>query len=245
MNKITLLLLFICININHVTAQDRITVILDSLSVKERKVNTKIKDHIFDYLTLLKSKQNFHLKGKDVVYIKSYEQFSIFQIFSEGTLRHKKSSIVDKTPKLALLFDNEINRSFLIKYQSFSVYENISKTKSHISSSFSKNIGGVIALGHSLEPESIAIFNILSDPVNGYETGDILGYSHFNENNKIPLNAFMGGELNIEKITYSNLIKILSGELKSSNEKKYIIEVDKNNLFGNDPVFFQVLKINH
>lgn len=38
----------------------------------------------------------------------------------------------------------------------------------------------------------------------------------------------MGGKLNIEAIIYSDLIRKLSGELKSSNEKIQTIEINKN-----------------
>ena len=240
MYKIILIFTLLFVNIVSIDTEEQWSSILRNLSVKEREINLKVKTNSNNCFNLMKKKQNFLLENKKCIYIKSYKEFSIFQIIDPAELIQEKSKLVESVQNMALLFDHKKELLFLIKYdRNRSVTDYISTNKIKLSSSFFYHISSIIKLDNTFEPTSALEFYTMPPSLNQKEgdlayrivffiIDDCLQYKRINSEDE---------NLNINNLNYTTILDMFSIKANSTDLNNIDkINVKRENLFSsNEP----------
>ncbi|MBF0576885.1 hypothetical protein [Dysgonomonas sp. GY617] len=250
--RVFLLLFLLTISLNSIYSQELLLSILDSLRADSKLVSTIIGKDSCDYFDNMTNKRNFQFRNKDMIYINSYKNYSLYlMVFPQGLLSAPPpySGFHDWGVKLGVLFDSKLQRCYYFKYSKTLRFdfENKENNTALIDAKFTRNIQNVIELDTLLNPLWSINVRILKDWYNSEEiekgrisSCDIFFSSENTYSSKSKL--LLDKKLNIANITYQDLSNQFGITAADKDSMKLNIQkVDLDVLFaGSLPGFIKM-----
>lgn len=237
MNKLLIAVIILFGFVHVLNAQSPLLDLLDSLSVKQVIIDTKVDSYGSNYFAMMQNKKNYNFRDKVVVYINSYNHFSIFYMFPSHSIGKdnnyklkwngdeslldddwKESPIMTAGTNPSLLFDTKNHKCYMIKSIHnkcfFHTYKNVAAAK--FSSNFNRYIYEIYELNNELMPLwSVEIKNNYplikyNDIQNHFSYGDFLNKStYFVKGDSLMYNVESFSEsFNINDFSYCDLLSI-------------------------------------
>lgn len=205
--------------VHSALSQELFVSILDTLSIYNKEINTKITEPEIgnDYFKLMQGNLNFELKkgeiGKRMIYLNENDDFSVYQMFSPEAF-NQELEIPDMEYKYIFLFNKKERKCYFIKYypsntKSFSTYTNIDKNVLTLSVNLTGKITCIIELDRHFNPLSAIKFMIIPPAPNKRgDYAELYAYKILRDRIVAKQIAF-SCDLNIYEASYNEIKEIL------------------------------------